>query len=520
MVPITALVIALSLVVRAWRAEGPTITVRFQSAEGIEAGKTLVRYRNVVIGRVTSVRLSANHDLVDVSADLDRSAEFIATEETKAWVVRPRIGIGTVSGLDTLLSGAFIALRPGQSQKRRSLFEGLETPPPLEPSEPGSRLILHASDLGSISLGAPVYFKRLEVGHVIDEQLDADGHGAQIAVFIDAPNNRFLSPRTRFWNATGIDVSLNADGFQLRTASLAAIVAGGIAFDDLPSADLDDNSASIVDLTLYRDRESALAPANIDPRVVRMRFDQALRGLAVGAPVEFVGVNIGNVVSVALDYNSQNRSFPVVVTAVLYPHRIGRAFDVMFEKDAGKSEEKMDQLVGELVAKGLRVQARRGSLLTGQLYLAMDFFPDSRRVPFDPKSHPIQIPTVRGNLDEIQYRVADIAKKVDELPLAALVRHLDDDLTALGSTVAQLNGNVLPPAATAMHDLHGTLTEASSVLSSDSNLQQELRFTLEESRNAFRAIRSLADTLNRHPESLIRGRPADPQATASGEKTP
>jgi paraquat-inducible protein B len=135
-IPVIAAAIGLSLLIKAWHAEGPTVTIRFQSAEGIEVGKTLVRYRNVAIGRVTSVRLSADHDLVDVSAQLDRSAEFIATEDTKAWVVRPRIGVGTVSGLDTLLSGAFIAVRPGASRKARKAFEGLETPPALEPSVP------------------------------------------------------------------------------------------------------------------------------------------------------------------------------------------------------------------------------------------------------------------------------------------------------------------------------------------------------------------------------------------------
>lgn len=521
-VPVVALAIGLSLLIKAWRAEGPTITIRFQSAEGIELGKTLVRYRNVAIGRVTSVRLNAEHDLVDVSAELDRNAAFVATEDTKIWVVRPRIGIGTISGLDTLLSGAFIAVQPGQSRKTRTAFEGLEMPPPIEPSAPGSRILLHAADLGSISLGAPVYFKRLEVGHVVDEQLEADGHGAQIAVFIDAPNNRFLNARTRFWNATGLDVSLNADGFQLRTASLAAIVAGGISFDDLPTTDLVDASSSTTNFTLYRDRASAMAPASIDPHTVKMRFEQALRGLEVGAPVEFVGVNIGSVTSIDLDYDSQDRSFPVVVTAVLYPHRMGRAYDMMLEE--GPSEEKMAHLVGELVAKGLRVQARRSSLLTGQLYLAMDFIPDSKRASFNAKSNPLEIPTVRGNLDELQSRVSSIAKKIDELPLGALVHHLDDDLTSLGVTVARLNGSVLPPAATALQDLHGTLSQAQGILASGSPLQEDLQATLRESRETMREIRSLADLLNRHPESLIRGRPADsrakPNLAGSGDKTP
>jgi paraquat-inducible protein B len=240
-----------------------------------------------------------------------------------------------------------------------------------------------------------------------------------------------------------------------------------------------------------------------------MRFDQALRGLEVGAPVEFIGVNIGSVTAVDLDYNAQKRSFPVLVTAVLYPHRMGRAYDTLREQGTAQSEDKMAQLVGQLVAKGLRVQARRVSLLTGQLYLAMDFIPDSGRTTFNEKLRPLEIPTARGSIDDLQYRVASIAKKIDELPLGALVHHLDEDLTSIGVTVAHLDGGVLPPAAIALQDLHGTLNEAQAVLSIDSPLQQELKATLEESRNTLREIRSLADLFNRHPESLIRGKPPE-----------
>ena len=208
LVPIAAALIGLSLLINTWRTTGPRITISFQTAEGLEVGKTLVKYRNVTIGHVTAITLSADHARVLVTADLAKSAQDVATYETRFWVVRPRIGVGWASGLDTLLSGAFIGAEAGESKMSRRDFTGLENPPPLPHPLQGRRVVLHANDLGSVSLGAPVYYKRFQVGRVIDERLDPDGSGAQLVLFIDAPNDRFVSQATRFWNVSGIDVSL------------------------------------------------------------------------------------------------------------------------------------------------------------------------------------------------------------------------------------------------------------------------------------------------------------------------
>jgi paraquat-inducible protein B len=313
LVPIAAAVIGISLLVRNWANEGPRITISFLNGEGVQVGKTLVKYRDVTVGRVSAVVLSADHETVEVSADLSKDAAALLKEDTQFWVVRPRIGVGSVSGLDTLLSGVYIGMKTGTAARRERQFVGLENPPALAHGPHGRELTLRAARAGSLNIGAPVYFRQFQVGRVIDENLLPDG-STRVTIFVEAPYDGFVKPVTRFWNASGIDVKLGADGLNVQTESLAALLAGGLAFDDGPT-EVVSAAGTPGDFTLYKNETEAMAPPDGEPHYVRMRFAQALRGLEVGAPVEFVGVNIGSVIAVDLGYERQDRSFPVVVTA-------------------------------------------------------------------------------------------------------------------------------------------------------------------------------------------------------------
>jgi paraquat-inducible protein B len=513
LVPIAAALVGLSLVINAWRTAGPRITIRFETAEGLEVGKTLVKYRNVTIGHVTAVTLSNDHNSVLVTADLVKSAQNVATSDTKFWVVRPRFGVGWVSGLDTLLSGAFIDAETGESKEASRQFTGLDTPPPLVHGSMGLRVVLHTADLGSISLGAPVYFRRLQVGRVIDEALEPDGTGAQVVLFIDAPNDRFVTQSTRFWNASGIDVTLGANGLKLKTQSLVSVLAGGIAFDTVATAQALPTTSTAGRFFLYKDEAAATAPPDGEPHHVRMRFAQSLRGLSIGAPVEFIGVNIGTVTAIDLDYDAKDQSFPVVVTALLYPHRMGRAYDTLVQQGTADNDDKMARLVGQLVVRGLRVQPRAASLLTGQLYLALDFIPGAPKAHFDVAAVPLEIPTIRGSIDELQLRVASIVDKIDQLPLRDIGRHLDGDLTAVHEALGHIDRDALPAALDTLGALRDTLGNVDRTLASDSPWRESIEQTLSEARRAMRTVRSLSDYLNRHPEALIRGRHAAESST-------
>jgi paraquat-inducible protein B len=516
-VPIAAAVIGISLLIRNWENEGPRITISFLSGEGVQVGKTLVKYRDVTVGRVSAVGLSADHQTVVVSADLSKDAASLLKADTQFWIVRPRIGVGSVSGLDTLLSGVYIGMKTGAATLRERQFVGLENPPALSHGPRGRELQLQAARAGSLAIGAPVYFRQFQVGRVIDENLLSDG-STRVTVFVEAPYDGFVKPVTRFWNASGIDVKLGADGLNVQTESLAAVLAGGLAFDDGPTEAVPAVAGVPGQFTLYKNETEAMAPPDGEPHYVRMRFAQALRGLEVGAPVEFVGVNIGSVVAMDLGYDIDDRSFPVIVTAKLYPRRMGQAYEVLTAQGKTESEETLAAFVGTLVNRGLRAQPRSASLLTGKLYIALDFLPASPRAAFDASNRPLELPTVKGSFQELEANIGRLVKKINDLPLEQVAADLHTDLGDLHETLSELHTQVLPNAVDTLSALHNTLDSAGRTLDMESPLQRGLTDTLSESRSTLQAVRELADYLDRHPDALLRGRRAQklPQRPAAG----
>jgi paraquat-inducible protein B len=521
-VPIAAAVIGISLLIRNLENEGPRITISFLSGEGIQVGKTAVKYRDVTVGHVSAVVLSPDHQTVLVSADLSKDAASLLKADTQFWIVRPRIGVGSVSGLDTLLSGVYIGMKTGTATLSERHFAGLENPPALSHGPRGRELQLRAARAGSLAMGAPVYFRQFQVGRLIDENLLPDG-STRVTVFVEAPYDGFVKPVTRFWNASGIDVRLGADGLNVQTESLAAVLAGGIAFDDGPTEAVSAAAGVQGDLTLYKNETEAMAPPDGDPHYVRMRFAQALRGLEVGAPVEFVGVNIGSVVAVDLGYERQDKSFPVIVTAKLYPRRMGQAYEALAAQGKTESEGTLAAFVGTLVHRGLRAQPRSGSLLTGKLYIALDFLPASPRAAYDASIRPLELPTVTGTFQELEASVGRLVNKVNDLPLEQIAADLHTDLKDLHETLSELHTRVLPNAVETLSALHSTLDSAGRTLDVESPLQRGLTDTLSESRSTLQAVRELADYLDRHPDALLRGRrpqkmPQRPAALSSDAK--
>jgi paraquat-inducible protein B len=521
-VPITAAIIGISLFIKNWQNAGPQITISFLSGEGLQVGKTLVKYRDVAVGRVSAVVLSADHQTVVVSANLSKDATSLLKADTQFWIVRPRIGVGSASGLDTLLSGVYIGIKTGTAGLSERQFVGLENPPALSHGPHGRELELHAARAGSLAIGAPVYFRQFQVGRVIDENLLPDG-GTRVIVFVEAPYDGFVKPVTRFWNASGVDVKLGADGLKVQTESLAAVLAGGLAFDDGPTEVVPAAAAIPGQFILYKNESEAMAPPDGDPHYVRMRFAQALRGLEVGAPVEFVGVDIGSVVAVDLGYEHQGRSFPVIVTAKLYPRRMGQAYEALAAQGKTESVETLAAFVGTLVSRGLRAQPRSASLLTGKLYIALDFLPASPRAAFDASIRPLELPTVNGTFQELEASVGRLVKKVNDLPLEQIAADLHTDLKDLHETLSELHARVLPSAVDTLSALHSTLDSADRTLDVESPLQRSLTETLSESRSTLQALRELADYLDRHPDALLRGRrpqkmPQSPAALSSDAK--
>ncbi|KJZ63828.1 PqiB family protein [Pseudomonas fluorescens] len=508
-VPIVAVLVGLSLVVHSMLQEGPTITVTFKTGSGLTANKTEVKYRNVVIGQVSDVELSNDQKSVNATIKLSKQAESFTREDSQFWVVRPRIGAGGVSGIDTLLSGDYIGADIGQANARSKNFTGLENPPPITYGEPGKRFTLRTDDLGSLDIGSPVYYRKIPVGQVVAYALNADGKGVDIEIFVHSPNDAYVTDNTRFWNASGVDVNVGANGFSVKTESLSSILVGGIAFRAPEYSPNDQPAVEDKAFDLFEDQLTALAPPSGKGQFLSLRFDQALRGLKVGAPVEFLGIEFGKVVAVNLDFDAKKRSFPVNVGIVIYPQRLGQAHSKMLEvlKHDPNDEAAGVRLMGSFIDNGLRAQARSGNLLTGQLYIALDFYPKAEKVVFDPTARPVSIPTVPGSLEQLQEKLEGMVNKINQLPIERIAGNLDSNLVELRKGLAQFNAKTLPGVQTTLADVSKTLQSASSTLAEDSPQREQLGQTLEELGRMSRSLRELSDYLGRHPESLIRGRP-------------
>ncbi|MFU2330512.1 intermembrane transport protein PqiB [Pseudomonas sp. NFX98] len=515
-VPIVAVLVGISLVVNSILKEGPTITVTFKTGDGLTANKTEVKYRNVVIGHVTDVELSNDQKSVNATIKLAKQAESFTREDSQYWVVRPRIGAGGVSGIDTLLSGDYIGADIGQANGRAKNFKGLENPPPITYGEPGKRFTLHTQDLGSLDIGSPVYFRKIPVGQVVAYELDPDGKGVNIELFIHAPNDQYVTENTRFWNASGIDVNVGANGFAVKTESLSSILVGGIAFRAPEYSPNDKPAPEEYAYELFDDQQTALAPPNGKPQYLALRFDQALRGLKVDAPVEFLGMEIGRVVSINLDFDAKKRSFPLNVGIVIYPQRLGQAHTKMLAvlNHDPNDEAASVRLIGTFIENGLRAQARTGNLLTGQLYVALDFYPKAEKVAFDATARPVMIPTVPGSLEQLQEKLEAMVDKINKLPVERIAGNLDGNLVEMRKTLSQFNGKTLPgvqntlsSVSKTLESANTTLQSANSTLAEDSPQREKLGQTLDELGRTSRSLRDLSDYLGRHPESLIRGRP-------------
>jgi len=493
-VPIVAAVAGAWITATRILGQGPEITITFKTAEGLEAGKTKIQFNGVEVGTVTAVRLSKDHEQVVVTAQMQPDTEDLLVDDTHFWVVRPRVSGATVTGLGTLISGAYVGMEIGSSEAARREFVALESAPVVTSDVPGRSFQLKAHDLGSIDDGTPIFFRRLQVGKVVSYELDHDGRTLTIRVFVNAPYDQYVNAETRFWQASGIDVSLSAAGLDIQTQSVMSILVGGIAFETAATAPVLPPADPDTVFTLFDDRKSAFMPAAKDPRDYVVSFKGSVRGLEPGAPVEFRGIQLGQVVAVTAQVDAKTFEFSSPVTIRLEAERLG--LQVKDLPPGADLDVLRRQMIDDLVAHGVRAQLRTGNLLTGALYVTFDFFPDAPKATIDWSRHPVELPTVPGQLEGLEARVGSIVKKLDELDFKGISDDLKTAIVDLDKTLVSARG---------------AIDHAGQLVQPDSALGVQLGSTLEEVTRAARALRVLADYLERHPESLIRGKEGEPK---------
>jgi len=497
LVPIVAAIAGGWVAVTRILDQGLKITITFESAEGLEAGKTKIEYNGVQIGTVSEVRLSGDHMKVIATAQMDPKTDDFLVEDSSFWIVRPRISGATVSGLSTLISGAYVDMEIGKSTKSRRSFDALSSPPIVTGRTTGRMFTLTSPDLGSLDQGTEIFFRRLKVGEVASYELDPDGRSFTIKAFVNAPYDRFVTADTRFWHASGVDVSLTASGLSVETESLLSVLVGGLAFETPAHSTSQSEAEEGTRFTLYRNRSAAFAQTARDPQFYALVFKEPVRGLSVDAPVTFRGINIGEVSAITARLDPVTLDFSVQVTIELDAERFGVQIDPsMLAGPKGGRDTLRREVLDQLVAKGARAQLQTGSLLTGSLYVAFDFFPKAKPAKIDWSMTPPQLPTTPGALQAIETNLASIVQKIDDMPLVQIGDDLRDAIVELDATLV---------SAKAAIDNANKLVEPNSVL------DQQLYETLQEVSGAARSVRVLADYLERDPEALLRGKKGEPR---------
>lgn len=517
LVPIIAAIVGLSLAVKFYLEQGPVITITFKSGEGIEAGKTRIKFKDVQVGLVKSITISRDRSSVKVVAQLNKEAENLLVADTRFWVVSPRISGGGISGLNTLMGGSYIAMDAGVSTAEQVEFTGLDGPPAVKMDEPGRQFVLQAQDIGSLNVASPIYYRRIQAGEVISYQLNKEGSGVTITIFIRAPFDQYVKANTLFWHASGVEFSLDAGGVKVNTQSVSSILLGGIAFQTPEDNRENKPAPSNSIFTLFADRDEALKRSDTVVERYLLVFHESVRGLSVGAPVDLRGVPVGEVSKIGVELGAGRKNVVMPVEINFYPERLRARYRTTTQQQAPTDTRK---LLTTLVEQGLRAQLRNGNLLTGQLYVALDFFPKETAARIDWTRNPPLLPTTTGSLEQFQTSLMQVVQKLERLPLEELAGDARTTLKSLDSTLASadrllkgIDASLLPEARGMVHDvrttldeLRTTLTSARQALAADAPLQHDLREALREMNRAAQSLRTLGDYLERHPEAVLQGK--------------
>jgi paraquat-inducible protein B len=518
-IPILAAVVALGIAIQRVRNSGPDINIVVKSASGIEAGKTLIKYKDVTIGHVTSVQLSDDYRQVLVRAQIDKHAEGLIVEDAKFWVVAPHVSLSGVSGLNTLLSGQYIGFQAGSSLKRGRDFSALEVPP-IVADQPGRRLRLKAKSLGSIGIGAPIYYRSMPVGQVEAYDLAADGASIEATIFVNSPYDKYVTSGSRFWNASGVDVTAGANGVEIRTESIVSVLVGGVGFDVPDFVPPGEPAPANAEFPLYQSRTLAMTiPDAIEQHFV-LYFNESLRGLVVGAPVTLFGLPVGRVAEVGLSFDPANMNLRPRVLVTFYPERLTANLTAKDRMDAATnvgtmSAQARGRVLHHLVEdRGLRAQLQTGSLLTGDLYVAFDYVPNAPKPKVDWTKEPIELPVISGGLAQLQAKLNSILTKVDNMPLADMGAGVKNVLGTLNQTLKQADAllsrvdtELLPEGTKTIAAMHKAIADAdSALLGKDSPTAQDLHDMMQELTDTMRSVRIFVNYLQQHPSMLIRGK--------------
>ena len=533
LLPLIALLIGLWLLYQNWYKTGPTIVVQFTNAEGIEPGKTEVRYKAVAVGKLKSLRVSDDLKYVDAEIILSRDMGKHLGSDARFWIVSPRITRSGISGLSTFFSGTYIGMSPGTNSDDQTYYMGEDRPPVIAPTEAGRRFYLLADSLGSIDIGAPIFYKQLQVGEVIDFKLLDKNAGVQLEVFIRDPYYELVRNNSRFWNASGAEFKFGANGATFRMESLTSLISGGIAFETPKAFDESPASPAQQTFVLYKNYDNTQEKQYAQRLYYVMHFQGNVRGLAVGNPVEFQGVPVGQVenIDIRLDKTSQQLKVPVLVS--IQPQQF----------DESLTPNTADMAMRQLVDRGLRAKLDTSSLLTGQKVITLTMEKSPKSADIVKIGGYSEFPTISAALDDLPTMAADVMGSLQETldgvkrivnsgkmdktidSANSMLKEVEKAVKEAQKVIKQVDQQTLPGVTKnlervtgnvdqvsqefnrSLQQLQGSLEQIDRLTARNSPTQYQLDEMMEEVTNAARSVRTLSETLERKPNSLLRGKP-------------
>lgn len=512
LVPIVAALIGLWLVYVTLSNQGPLITLTMSNAEGIIAGKTTIKARSVEVGTVQTVKLSEDLTHVIVTARMAVETEELLRQDSQLWVVKPRIERQGISGLSTLLSGSYIELLPGKKGKFWDKFPVLDTPPVAQPDEKGLRVRLTSQLSRGVNSGDPVTYRGYAVGRVEQTHFSTGSRQMEYQLFIAAPYDSLVTSNVRFWMNGGVRFEASTDGVKFETGTLENLLRGGISFDVPKGWGLGRPATNGQNFTLYADETSSRSREYDRFLDYVLLFDDSVRGLNEGAPVEYRGIRIGTVLEVPFQLSDAEL---LGKNPGMIPVHI-RIEQERFDDEGGdRALSQLSRDIEQQIRKGLRASLKTGSLLTGAMYVDLNFMPDSPRAAGHGQFSEFHtIPTVSGSLARIELQANRLLNKLNALPLENSLTNLDAMLKEskqsfaamreLSNNLSQLakqpSSQQLPTEMTkTMQELQKTL----SSFSSDSPAYGELNRSIESLNNLLRELKPTARRVNEKPNALI-----------------
>jgi len=531
LIPIVAAAVGAWLAYKTLSERGPEITIHFQTATGLAAGKTEIRHKNVKLGTVEKVELADDMETVVVTARMEKWVTPELTQGVRFWVVLPRLGLSGISGLDTLVSGSYIELDPGPGESAR-VFTGLGEPPVIRSGEHGREFVLLTDRIGDIGPGSNVYFRGVTVGEVARYELPGIDKPLRLHIFVRDPYASYVYDGSRFWNASGISLKTTTTGFKFQLESLDAVLGGGVVFYTPSTARIGEPAKADHVFPLFDDADSVENATYVHKAPYLIYFLGSVAGLNAGAPVQLRGITIGQVTDVHMELSPKDLSLHIPVTVELETERI--------QMEGGQSSpEQSEAILEALVKRGLRAQLQSASLITGQMLVSLDFFPDSPPSEIIKKGKYPELPSVPSDLQGIMRSVTSLLDKVAKLPLDQVMAHADDMLagasklvngpeltqavkslndalnsvkvlartmnTDAGPLIAALKGAAVAGEA-ALNQATTTLASADKTLGSNSQFSRDLTSLMSQLKDAARSIRVLTDYLEQHPEALLQGK--------------